>query len=256
MARRRPGAALGIALLSVAALRLTACGGKSDSDAGGGASGGTTAATGGSGSDTGGGAGDATGGSSRGGSAQGGTGGGGAGVAGMARGGSVGLAGMTAGGRAGSSGGRGGGASAGTGGDGGGGGEPSVEPTCDLEVGSLCIVGTPTTGGHELDVGMPMVLSMRPAGCFSSSCTKLVESSCNYLSGGSEIFISGFFCVTSEGDACTGDCGGAPEATCEPGLTLTAGEYTVSVSGAAGATLSKLKFTVPGVVAESERCTH
>ena len=31
---------------------------------------------------------------------------------------------------------------------------------------------------------------MRPAGCFSSSCTKLVESSCNYLSSGSEIYIT------------------------------------------------------------------
>src|SRR6185295_6066593 len=98
-----------------------------------------------------------------------------------------------------------------------------------------------------------MVLSMRPAGCFSSSCTKLVESSCNYLGSDGEFYITGFFCVTSEGDACTDDCAGAPESTCEPGLTLTAGDYTLSPSGSAGAMLSKVKFTVPGVVAERDR---
>jgi len=177
----------------------------------------------------------------------------------MPGGGNGGLAGTAASGAAGSGAGMGGlagAASAGTGGEAGSAGEPGVEPNCDLEVGELCIVGTPTDGGHELNVGMPMVFSMKPEGCFSSSCTVLVSSSCSYLSSSSEIYVSGFFCVGSEGDACTDDCGGAPEAMCDAQTKLTAGEYTISIGGAAGALHSKLHFTVPGVVLERDRCTH
>jgi hypothetical protein len=149
-----------------------------------------------------------------------------------------------------------GGPSAGTGGDAGIAGEPGVEPNCAPEVGELCIVGTPTDGGHELTVGMAMVFALKPAGCFSSSCTQLVESSCSYIGSTYDFYVSGFFCVTTEGDACTDDCGGAPEATCDAETMLTAGSYTVAPSGAAGARLSPLHFTVPGVVLERDRCTH
>jgi hypothetical protein len=154
------------------------------------------------------------------------------------------------------SGGMGGVAGSGTAGSTGAGGAQPTPEDCALDVGSLCIEGTPTDGGDQLEVGMPLVLTLRPEGCFSSSCTQLVSFDCNTIGSEHDFYVTGFFCVTSEGDACTDDCGGAPEATCDLGTTLTEGEYTIGLSGRAGAMLSSLRFTVPGVVLERDRCTH
>jgi len=154
------------------------------------------------------------------------------------------------------SGGMGGVAGSGTAGISGAGGEQPSPEQCALDVGSICIEGTPTDGGHQLDVGTPMIFTLRPDGCFSSSCTKLASFDCNYIGSEYDFSVTGFFCLTSEGDACTDDCGGAPEAICDLGKTLTAGEYTIDLSGRAGVALSPLRFTVPGVVLERDRCSH
>lgn len=155
-----------------------------------------------------------------------------------------------------STGGMGGAAGSGISGSAGAGGTEPTPENCALDVGSLCIEGTPVDGGHQLDVGMATVFKLRPAGCFSSSCTQLASFDCNIIGSERAYYVSGFFCVTSEGDACTDDCGGAPEGTCEVGEPLVAGEYTIGLSGSAGAALSELHFTVPGVVLERDRCTH
>jgi len=72
-------------------------------------------------------------------------------------------------------------------------------------VGSFCVEGMPNDQGQALVVGMPLTLTLTPSGCYSSSCTKLVSSSCNYIGSEGEFFISSFICLSSEGDACTGD---------------------------------------------------
>lgn len=146
------------------------------------------------------------------------------------------------------------GMTAGLGGDAG--SEPGTED-CTLMEGELCVVGTPRGGGHELVEGMPMLFTIRAAGCLSSSCTELVSADCNYLGSDHEYYLGAFFCVNvTEGGACTADCGGTPQATCDLDIPLTAGEYTVHVSGNAGSGLSTLRFTVPGVIAEEDRCTY
>lgn len=161
--------------------------------------------------------------------------------------GGAGLAGMSAGG-----------GMTGLGGDVGSGGEPStVREDCTLQEGTLCVVGMPRGGGHELVEGMPLLFTIQAAGCYSSSCTELVSADCNSIGSSHDFYVGAFFCVNvTEGGSCTGDCGGTPVATCDLGTPLTAGEYTVQVSGSAGSGLSTLRFTVPGVVAEEDRCTY
>lgn len=144
---------------------------------------------------------------------------------------------------------------AGSGGDLGRGGEPSnVREDCTLQEGQLCVVGTPRGGGHELTEGMPMLFTIQAEGCLSSSCTELASADCNTIGSPHDFYVNGFFCVNvTEGGACTGDCGGTPVMTCDVEQTLEAGEYTVHLGG--GAT-EPLRFTVPGVIAEEDRCTH
>lgn len=122
---------------------------------------------------------------------------------------------------------------------------------CQLAtIGSLCVLGTPASTGQDLIPGTPLVVSLQPAGCYSSSCTKLVSSSCNYLGSGGMYWISGFVCLKTEGDACTDDCGGARAVPCEPGVTLEAGEYTVGLGGSS----KSVSFKVPSHVPDGGLC--
>jgi hypothetical protein len=143
----------------------------------------------------------------------------------------------------------------GFGGELGGGGAPSiVREDCTLQEGQLCVVGTPRGGGHELAEGMPMRFTIQAQGCLSSSCTELASADCNTIGSPTDFYVNGFFCVNvTEGAACTGDCGGTPVMTCDVERTLEAGEYTVHMGS--GST-EPLRFTVPGVIAEEDRCTH
>ena len=119
---------------------------------------------------------------------------------------------------------------------------------CELaSIGSLCVLGGPD---GQLLAGAPLLVYLQPAGCYSSSCTKLVSHSCNYLGSGGTYWISGFICLAREGEVCTDDCGGAQPVTCAPGLTLEAGAYTVGLGG----TSLSVSFTVPGPVPNGGLC--
>lgn len=143
------------------------------------------------------------------------------------------------------------GASAAGGAGAGGPGVAGAGNACELAaIGSLCVLGTPTSDGQDLSAGIPLVVSLQPAGCYSSSCTQLVSSSCNYLGTGGSYWISGFVCLGSEGDACTDDCAGAHAVSCTPGVTLEAGEYTIGLGG----TSKSVSFKVPSHVAEGALC--
>jgi hypothetical protein len=112
------------------------------------------------------------------------------------------------------------------------------------------VIGNPISSGDQLEVGMPLRLSLQPAGCHSSSCTKVDSSWCNYIGSAGAYWISGTLCLRQEGDACTDDCGGG-SVQCEAGVMLEAGVNTVSLAG----TDLKVTFTVPSVATADQLCT-
>jgi hypothetical protein len=117
-------------------------------------------------------------------------------------------------------------------------------------IGAFCVVGTPSGDGEDLVEGMPLTVSMRPAGCYWSSCTELVSSDCNYIGSDGVYGVSGFVCLARVGDICTDDCGGGGNPICEPGITLSAGDYTVGIGG----TSLAVKFQVPSHVSGGALC--
>jgi hypothetical protein len=126
--------------------------------------------------------------------------------------------------------------------------------SCEFaDIGSFCVVGTPDEVGIvRLKAGMQLGLELRPAGCYSSSCTELVSSSCNYIGMNGEYSITPFVCLATEGDACTDDCGGGGTPLCYPNLVLQDGTYAINLSG----TSLWVKFQVPSaIVNEADLCS-
>jgi hypothetical protein len=106
-------------------------------------------------------------------------------------------------------------------------------------------------GGEELRVGDALKLTMRAEGCYSSSCTRLISADCNAIGSGGKFYISGFMCLGTDGDACTDDCGGAPIVPCDLGMTLEAGEYSLSI---APNIEPQLRFHVPSRLPGGSSC--
>lgn len=177
----------GVAIVAL----VTACGGESMSSEGG--SGGTAGSSGGASSGTGG----VTGGA-------GGTGGGTSGTGG-ATGGTV------------ASGGTGGSMSGAAGMSGSGGRCPNG---IEVEIDRLCVRGIPSEDG-ELIASFPFRIELYPRGCFSSSCTTILDASCTVTVSGDELLVDGAICHAPPrtGDAvpCTDDCGGGGIAECTVG---------------------------------------
>jgi hypothetical protein len=135
------------------------------------------------------------------------------------------------------------------------GGEPGVggvSSQCEYaDIGLLCVQGEPAGNGEvEVAVGMPLRVLLEPSGCYSSSCTKLVSSSCNYIGSDRRYWVTGFVCLATEGDACTDDCSGAPPVSCEPGITLEEGTYELGLSSSA----LSIQFVVPSRVRQADLC--
>jgi hypothetical protein len=118
--------------------------------------------------------------------------------------------------------------------------------------GSVCIRGIPINSGERLEPGMPLALTARPSGCYSSSCTEAEVAVCRIESesDGKNHAASAEFCLadTSQGGACTADCGGGGFAECESEVLLTEGKHTLTVGG------RSLSFEVPGVLTANENC--
>lgn len=133
------------------------------------------------------------------------------------------------------------GASGGRGGAGGEGGEPACEAPA---FSAFCIQSLQLDqGGQSLGPGDPLILTLFPSGCRSSSCTKVVSAACSYLGSENQIWVSPFVCLRQEGDVCTDDCGGGVS-SCDVGLMLAEGVTTVYL---AGSDLS-VTFEVPSTV--------
>jgi len=115
-----------------------------------------------------------------------------------------------------------GGATAGAAGVAGSGGrcQNGVEQVIDR----LCIRGTPVQNGEQILEGEEFRIELYPRGCFSSSCTVILDSSCTVTVSGSmrdELLIDGAVCHgtrAGEGVPCTDDCagGGMEECPVEP----------------------------------------
>ncbi|MEO6599951.1 MAG: hypothetical protein ABIQ16_08785 [Polyangiaceae bacterium] len=109
--------------------------------------------------------------------------------------------------------------------------EPEPDPTCaHYDPASLCVRGTATTDGELIAAGDPLQITVRSSGCLSSSCSKVVEASCQ-VSSGASFDVQANFCVSNTekpGQGCTADCGTA-HADCSFGQPLTAGEHQVKL---------------------------
>jgi hypothetical protein len=101
-------------------------------------------------------------------------------------------------------------------------------------VGELCVVG-------PLAVGQPARFTVRPQGCFSSSCTVIHQAGCAVEDDGPTLRLDALFCLqpSTLPTPCTADCNGGGVAQCSSGA-LAAGAYTAQL----GSLL--LHFEVPG----------
>lgn len=124
------------------------------------------------------------------------------------------------------------------------GGECSPAP-----VGRLCVRGEPTSGGEALTAGGTVTFQVFPKGCFSSSCTEKVQTSCAAMPSGTAFDVTGTFCLrgNSGGGACTADCNGGGFANCAQ-MGVAAGSYEARLGSL------KVSFTVPSTLAFGGSC--
>jgi len=105
------------------------------------------------------------------------------------------------------------------------------EPACEhFDAAELCLRGTTTSDGELIAAGDPLKVTVRSSGCLSSSCSKVVEASCE-ISTSADFDVKANFCVadtSKPGQACTADCGTA-HADCSFGQPLAAGEHQVKL---------------------------
>lgn len=125
----------------------------------------------------------------------------------------------------------------------------SAQACQPAEAAVLCVRGKPAGGKEQLAVGDAVEVLVHPKGCFSSSCTKAVESSCAIAGSGGDFTVTANFCLanTANGGPCTADCGGGGFAVCNSG-TWTAGTHAVSLGGVS------VTVTVPGEVPAGGAC--
>jgi hypothetical protein len=128
--------------------------------------------------------------------------------------------------------------------------KPEPQPTCEpFEAAELCVRGKPTADGELLEAGEPLQVSVRSAGCLSSSCSKVVEASCS-ITAGQSFAVKANFCVadtSKPGQGCTADCGVA-NASCSFGQPLTAGDHQVKLGSIA------VGFQVPSKLPSGGLC--
>ena len=105
---------------------------------------------------------------------------------------------------------------------------PTAPACAATPVGQFCVRGTPGTDGEVLAVGAPIQVTVRPKGCFSSSCTEPIVATCQVTPSSTGAAVTAEFCLkdTSNGNGCTADCGGGGFASCTSGA-WTAGTHPI-----------------------------
>ena len=124
------------------------------------------------------------------------------------------------------------------------------DPTCEpVEAAELCVRGAVTADGEMLEAGDSLKITVRSAGCLSSSCSKVIEASCT-IGSGVNFDAQANFCVadtSKSGGACTDDCGTA-HADCSFGQPLMAGNHQVKLGSIA------VGFQVPSKLPRGGLC--
>jgi hypothetical protein len=99
-----------------------------------------------------------------------------------------------------------------------------------VPVGRVCLEPLVLGSGDLLRAGEPLIVSVVPSGCFSSSCTERVVTSCQLETEGTAFTVTAEFCLrdtSQSGGACTDDCVGGGMAQCESEAALAEGEHTL-----------------------------
>jgi len=106
-------------------------------------------------------------------------------------------------------------------------------------------------GGEELVVGGPVRFELRPVGCYSGTCTKIHDVSCQVGEASDDKFeLRASFCLEDTSDSftgCTADCGGGGLAECQVD-SVGRGDYVATVDGLT------LQFAVGSVLPSGGAC--
>ncbi|HEX2644729.1 MAG TPA: hypothetical protein VHU81_17155 [Thermoanaerobaculia bacterium] len=116
------------------------------------------------------------------------------------------------------------------------------------EIGQLCLLGT----DGAVHRNEPLTFRVVPKGCFSSSCTRIVQATCTAALRGTEIVLDPLICQQSTaapGTPCTPDCSGGGQASCTLAAGVPAGNYTVRAGGLT------LPVRIPTTVPAGGLCT-
>ncbi len=113
----------------------------------------------------------------------------------------------------------------------------------EIPVGQLCVTG-------ELVVGGRARFTLRPQGCFASSCAITTDAACTVApADGGIVVVDARICLGFDGSAgsCTPDCGGGGTPACDS-APLTAGDFTARSGELA------VSFTVPSTLPVGGTC--
>lgn len=120
------------------------------------------------------------------------------------------------------------------------GGDCSVRPA-----GLACIVGEGNGSEIVLEEGRRLRVRTGPGGCFSSSCSRVDQSStCSLTKDGNKLTATGKICIedtSGSSKGCSLDCNDLATTECETDEPLPAGDYTLTIGTA------ELSFTIPSV---------
>jgi hypothetical protein len=108
------------------------------------------------------------------------------------------------------------------------------------EVGMICVSGDVQGNNNVISADSPVHISLYPKGCFSSSCTDKLETSCS-VTGDSTLTVTGSFLLSTRDGTCTPDCSGGGFAGCDS-QNLSPGDHIATVGDLS------VNFTVPSSI--------
>ena len=122
-----------------------------------------------------------------------------------------------------------------------------AKPCTPTPAGKMCIRGKMVAGGEAIEAGDPVQIHVYPKGCFSSSCTQKVTTTCTAMPGNLTTFVTAEFCFApTGGPGCTADCSGGGFASCDGGL-WGIGEWPFKLDGLAVTVTVPSKLPFGGV---------
>ena len=119
--------------------------------------------------------------------------------------------------------------------------DSGLDTVFTAKIGMICVMGNVQGNNGIISADTPVHIILYPKGCFSSSCTEKLKTSCA-VTGDSTLTVNGVFRLRSTGDsACTPDCSGGGSTACES-QNLSPGAHTATAGDL------KVSFTVPSII--------